>query len=110
MAGVLLEHEFHLWHLDPADLSARRVAHGLLRGQHLHLLAHELLDFDLTFSFITVDHVAKQCGFLSRAFVFANHQHDVHLNEADLLDVLKIQCFDMLQLSLIVKHMEATLS
>ena len=58
VAGVFLEHQLHFGNLNPADLGTCGVAYGLVRGQDMQFLAHKLLDFDLSLSLVTVDHVA----------------------------------------------------
>ena len=106
--GVLLEHQLHLGKLDAPNLSSCCEADRLLGGLHTRLLPQELLNLDLAFWFVTVDHVASQDGLVC-VFVFTHHD-DVHVNEADLLNALQLQRLHMVQLRLIVKHVKAVLS
>ena len=105
MASVLLEHQFHLWDLNSADLGTSREAHRLLASLNVNLVSQELLDRRRSFRLISSDHVAGEICLVT-IFILRN-EHYVHVDEADLRDILQGQGLHVGQISLVVEHVQA---
>lgn len=75
-------------------------------------MAKELLDFDLAFRLVAIDHVAEKKGLAIAATIISvlDHQHDVHFDEANLTDVAQLQSLHVLELGFVVEHMETVCS
>lgn len=70
-------------------------------------MTKELLDFDLAFRLVAIDHVAENESLTITIIFILNNQYDVHFDETDLTNVAQLESLHVLKLRLIVKQVES---